>query len=234
MNIIVTGASAGIGYEVVKVLAEDSTNKIFAVARNKQALEKLKDECLAMHANQIHVISADLSSDDLYEKVIPQIEKQFDCVDVLINNAATIVNKPIQQISDSDLEYVYRVNVFSVYKLIRELIPLFSKSKSHIVNISSMGGVQGSAKFKGLSVYSSSKGAIAILTECLAEELKDLNIAVNCLALGAVQTEMLERAFPGYNAPLSAAQMATYIARFSTTAQEFLNGKIIPVSLTTP
>lgn len=234
MNIIVTGASAGIGYEVVKVLAEDSTNKIFAVARNKQALQKLKDECFAVYANQIHIIDADLSGDDLYEKVIPQIEKQFNSVDVLINNAATIVNKPIQQTSDSELEYVYKVNVFSVYKLIRELIPLLSITKSHVVNISSMGGVQGSAKFNGLSVYSSSKGAVAILTECLAEELKDLNISVNCLALGAVQTEMLARAFPGYNAPLSAVQMAKYITQFSTTGQQFLNGKIIPVSLTTP
>ena len=97
-----------------------------------------------------------------------------------------------------------------------------------------MGGFQGSTKFAGLSAYSSSKSALSGLTECLAEELKDRNIAVNCLALGAVQTEMLGKAFPGYKAPLSAAKMAEFICEFALTGQLFFNGKIIPVSSTTP
>jgi NAD(P)-dependent dehydrogenase (short-subunit alcohol dehydrogenase family) len=97
-----------------------------------------------------------------------------------------------------------------------------------------MGGVQGSAKFAGLSAYSSSKAALCTLTECLAEELKLENISVNCLALGAVQTEMLSKAFPGYRAPLSASEMAEFIVQFARSGHYYFNGKILPVSSTTP
>jgi NAD(P)-dependent dehydrogenase (short-subunit alcohol dehydrogenase family) len=97
-----------------------------------------------------------------------------------------------------------------------------------------MGGFQGSAKFKGLSLYSASKGALAILTECMAEEFKEKNINVNCLALGSVQTEMLAKAFPGYKAQSSPAEMAEFIANFALNAYKQINGKIIPVSASTP
>ena len=111
---------------------------------------------------------------------------------------------------------------------------LGKKQKSHILTISSMGGFQGSAKFAGLSAYSSSKAAIAGLTECLAEEFKGKNIAVNCLAIGAVQTEMLAEAFPGYKAQLLPFQMAEYIMDFAAKGHLYYNGKILPVSLSTP
>jgi NAD(P)-dependent dehydrogenase (short-subunit alcohol dehydrogenase family) len=97
-----------------------------------------------------------------------------------------------------------------------------------------MGGFQGAAKFPGLSAYSSSKAALAGLTECLAEELKSKNISVNCLAIGAVQTEMLAKAFPGYKAPLKPNQMAEFICNFALTGHTYFNGKIIPVASTTP
>lgn len=233
MNIIVTGASRGIGYETVKILAADTGNKIIALARNRNALEKLKREC---NTGNVYIVAVDLADKNMKKKLIPFIQKQFKFIDVLINNAGAIVNKPIQNTSDTDLENVYNVNVLSVYKLIRDLIPLLKKAKqgSHIVNISSMGGVQGSVKFSGLSAYSSSKGAVAVLTECLAQELKQFNISVNCLALGSVQTEMLRKAFPGYKAPLTAAQMADFVANFALTGHQHFNGKILPVSISTP
>jgi len=105
---------------------------------------------------------------------------------------------------------------------------------SHVVTISSMGGVQGTMKFAGLSAYSSSKGAVITLSELLSEEYKDRGIAFNVLALGSVQTEMLAEAFPGYQAPVSAAEMATYIFDFTLTGHKFYNGKVLPVSSTTP
>ena len=103
-----------------------------------------------------------------------------------------------------------------------------------MVNISSMGGVQGSVKFPGLSAYSSSKGGLITLTELLAEEFKESGPAFNVIALGAVQTEMLEEAFPGYQAPISAGQMASYILEFALTGQKFYNGKVLPIASTTP
>jgi NAD(P)-dependent dehydrogenase (short-subunit alcohol dehydrogenase family) len=125
------------------------------------------------------------------------------------------------------------INYFAPVTLIRTLFPLMRKG-SHIVNISSMGGFQGSLKFDGLSCYSASKAAMACLTECLASEFSEPGIAVNCLAPGSVSTEMLSDAFPGYNAPVSAKDMGNFVAWFATNGGKFFNGKILPVALTTP
>jgi len=97
-----------------------------------------------------------------------------------------------------------------------------------------MGGVQGSAKFAGLSAYSSSKAAVIGLMELLAEEWRDMGISCNSLALGAVQTEMLAEAFPGYEAPTTAEEMAAYILQFGLEGHRYFNGKVLPVSKSTP
>jgi len=97
-----------------------------------------------------------------------------------------------------------------------------------------MGGFQGSVKFPGLALYSASKGALSTLTEVLAAELSARKIAVNCLAIGSVQTPMLQEAFPGYKAPVTPESMAQLISWFALNANNWLNGKVIPVSLSTP
>jgi NAD(P)-dependent dehydrogenase (short-subunit alcohol dehydrogenase family) len=169
------------------------------------------------------------------DKAIEYIKKETNQIDCIIHNAGALINKPFETILYSELEYIYKVNVFAPYYLTQKLINYLGKNtRSHIINISSMGGFQGSSKFAGLSAYSSSKAAIAGLTECLAEELKEKNISVNCLAIGAVQTEMLSEAFPGYKAPLSPLQMAEYIFEFSIKGHLYYNGKILPVSSSTP
>jgi short-subunit dehydrogenase len=236
MNIIVTGASRGIGYEIVKLLSANSKYTVIAISRNIQKLNQLKEACLSQNpTSKVIPIACDLSKKNVIENLISELSTKIKSVNILINNAGAMVNKPFDSISSADLEYVYNVNVFSVVRLIQGIFPLLDeKQKSHIVNISSMGGFQGSAKFDGLSAYSSSKAALVCLTECLAEEFKDKNIAINCLALGAVQTEMLNEAFPGYKAPLTADKMATFIVDFSLNAHQYMNGKIIPVSLSTP
>jgi len=232
MNIVVTGAGKGIGFQLVKIFAERANNKILAISREITQLEKLKEN---QNFANIIPLALDITSSNLKEELEPVIESVFSHIDILINNAGLLVNKPFQEIKTEEIEKVYKVNVFAPYKLIQILTPLLKKSdKAHIVNISSMGGVQGTAKFAGLSAYSSSKGAMSILSECLAEEFKETNISVNCLALGAVQTEMLEAAFPGYKAPLSSNEMARYISDFAYSGMNYFNGKIIPVSLSTP
>ena len=236
MNIVITGASRGIGYELVKLLSANSENTVVAIARNEKKLEVLKTECSALNPSaKVISIVCDLSNEIALAALNSELTTHIGSVNILINNAGAIVNKPFSEITAADLEYVYQVNVFSVFKLIQSVLPLMNKNeRSHIVNIGSMGGFQGSAKFAGLSAYSSSKAALACLTECLAEEFKDSNISFNCLALGAAQTEMLNEAFPGYKAPLSSLEMASYIADFASNAHQFMNGRIIPVSLSTP
>lgn len=227
MNIIITGASRGIGFETTQLFLNNNHN-VFCLTRNTESLENLS------HPN-LHILQTDLTSNASISHSVEFIKSKVDHIDIIINNAGSIVNKAFDKIDYKELEIVYKVNVFAPFYLIQQLIHHLGRhSKAHVVNISSMGGFQGSAKFPGLSAYSSSKAAIAGLTECLAEEFKDKNISVNCLAIGAVQTEMLEEAFPGYQAPLKPKEMAEYIYDFSINGHKYYNGKILPVSSTTP
>jgi 3-oxoacyl-[acyl-carrier protein] reductase len=236
MNIVITGTSRGIGYELVKRLAEHAPHTIFSLSRNTKQLEQLKKECQAINpASTVISVPCDLADEKSLLTGVSTILEKAIHIDILVNNAGAILNKPFISITRKELEYVYNVNVFSIIRFIQELLPAMDgKERAHIVNISSIGGVQGSVKFAGLSAYSSSKAALIGVTECLAEELKQKNISINCLALGAVQTEMLNEAFPGYKAPVNPSEMAGFIADFCLNAHKFINGKIIPVSLSTP
>jgi len=232
MLVIITGARKGIGFETVKLFLNNPNYSIIAISRNIDSLTKLVN---ANNTTNLIPLKADITNTNQQKKIVTLIKKIKLPVAILINNAGQIVNKPFEKITEKELESVYATNVFAPFKLIQKLIPFMGKkAKSHILNISSMGGFQGSSKFAGLSAYSSSKAALSGLTECLAEEFKDKNIAVNCLAIGAVQTEMLNKAFPGYKAPLQPKQMATFIYDFALNGHNYFNGKILPVSLSTP
>ena len=224
-NIIITGTSRGIGFELAQLFAKNN-HQVLALSRNSAPLENL-------NLKNITAISVDLSNKNDLKKITDFVDKNWKQVDILINNAGKLINKSFENLTSKDFLEVYKVNVFAVAELTRLLIP-FLKKGSHVVNISSIGGVQGSVKFPGLSAYSSSKGALLTLTEVLAEEYKEQQIAFNALALGSVQTEMLEEAFPGYKAPVSAEEMANYIYNFALNGNKFYNGKILQVSSTTP
>jgi 3-oxoacyl-[acyl-carrier protein] reductase len=231
MLILVTGASKGIGFELIKLFANNTNVMVLAISRNTKTLQNLIKQS---NYHNVLPIKADITNSAHQKKIANTIKSLNIPLGILINNAGEIVNKPFEKITVKELNSVYNTNVFAPFTLIQQLLPVFSHSNAHIVNISSMGGFQGSAKFVGLSAYSSSKAALSGLTECLAEELKPKQIAVNCLAIGAVQTEMLNKAFPGYKAPLTAPQMAQFIFDFAQNGQRFFNGKILPVSSTTP
>jgi len=234
MNIIITGASRGIGAEIVKILCKHKGNHIIALSRNGEALRKLVAECLKLNPEaKVRPVEFDLVQYEFYPFLLQKIESFFRNCDVLVNNAGRLVNKSLEKMEVQDFDNVFNVNVKSVYFLTQLLLPAMNKG-SHIVNISSIGGFQGSKKFKGLTAYSSSKGAITILSEAFAEELMDREISVNCLALGATQTEMFEKAFPGLKALQTPQQMAQFIADFAVTGHRLFNGKVIPISNSVP
>ena len=224
-NIVITGTSRGIGFELAKQFAENG-HQVLALSRNSAPLS-------AINHKNITVLSVDISSAKDLHKVSNFIKNTWKKVDVLINNAGKLINKPFTELSSEDFLEVYKVNVFAVAEITKLMIPFLQKG-SHVVTVSSMGGIQGSLKFPGLAAYSSAKGAVITLSELLAEEYKEQQIAFNILALGAVQTEMLEEAFPGYEAPLSAVEMADYIYDFSLTGNKFYNGKVLQVSSSNP
>ena len=222
-TIVVTGASKGIGLEIVRFLVAQG-HTVYALSRDIKALGS---------SEKLHPIGIDLTDEESLIKLAEQLSSNQISIDALINNAGSLINQSFSTTTKNDFEAIYRVNVFGLASITRLLLPLIS-SKGHVVNISSMGGIGGSAKFPGLSAYSSSKGAVNILTELLAEEYKETGPFFNGLALGAVQTEMLSKAFPGLQAPLSAEEVAPYIAQFALTGQQFYNGKILPISSSTP
>lgn len=227
MLVLISGTSRGIGREMLKIFLKDPKCTVIAVSRKKST-----EGSAVKNARLIHV-QADINTGSGRKKILSAIKSTGKKVDILLNNAGAIVKKPFSKISEKELKEVYQTNVFSPFLLIKDVLPSFQKN-AHVVNIGSMGGFQGSSKFAGLSAYSSSKAALAGLSECLAEELAPKKIKVNCLAIGAVQTEMLSAAFPGYKAPLTADQMAEFIVWFSLNAHQYMNGKVIPVSLSTP
>ena len=224
-NVIITGASRGIGFELCRLFSEGH-HEVWALSRNIKPLEEAAFKGVAP-------IAFDISSPESIEDFQKKLEDTGVLVDILIHNAGSLINKPFKDTTTSDFESVYAVNVFGMARLTQAVVPFMGQS-GHVVTISSMGGIQGSAKFPGLAAYSSSKGAVITLSELLAEEYKETGPAFNVLALGAVQTDMLEEAFPGYKAPLTASEMATYIKNFALEGHQWYNGKVLPVSKSTP
>ncbi len=224
-NVIITGTSRGVGFEMAKLFSE-AGHRVLALSRNSKPISDLK-------LKNVTALEFDIANESEIVKLSEYLRTTMNTIDIVINNAGFLVNKPFSEITSEEFKRSYDVNVFGVASLIRTVLP-FMKRDGHIVNISSMGGIQGSVKFPGLSAYSSSKGAIITLTELLAEEYKETGPSFNVLALGSVQTEMLEEAFPDFKAPLSATEMARYIMDFSLTGNKFYNGKILQVSSTTP
>ncbi|MGB1243592.1 MAG: SDR family NAD(P)-dependent oxidoreductase [Chitinophagales bacterium] len=230
-TILITGASKGIGFEVAKLFLQKEDCRVIAISRNTAPLLSLASK--SESTNRLLAISFDLTSDNFAE--LTNQLSSFEQIDLLINNAGLLIAKPFEALTMEDWRAQFEVNVLGPVKLIQSLLPFLQKSTSaHIVNIGSMGGFQGSSKFGGLSAYSASKAALANLSECLAGELSSYKIACNCLSLGAVNTEMLAQAFPGYQAPLNSEEMAVFIADFGENGHRFFNGQVIPVALNNP
>ncbi len=227
-HIIITGASRGIGYETAVNLARRQIN-VTAIARSESNLKELKRE----HPGHIHSLPLDITDESASARIAEHLDNHSLRIDGFIHNAGVLINKPFLEQSRDDWHKQFEVNLMAPALLTRQLISYFNP-KAHIVTISSMGGYQGSSKFPGLSAYSATKGGLSILTECLSIELADHQISCNSLCLGAVQTEMLEQAFPGFEAPVSAGEMGHYLSDFVLNGHRFYNGQILPVTLGDP
>jgi len=225
-HIIITGSSRGIGLAIAKQAAQEG-HRVLALSRNAETVRSLG-------LDNLDALPFDITNPQSLEEADAWIDKNWGGkIDVLINNAGVLTHKPLAQTTLEDFQSVYAVNVFGPALLMGLWAPKMGK-QGHVVNISSMGGIQGSAKFAGLSAYSSSKGALITLTELLAEEYKETGPHFNALALGAVDTEMLQQAFPGYQAQTSANEMAAYVLNFALNSGSLLNGKVVQVSNSTP
>jgi len=233
MNIIITGASSGIGFEAALEFTLSPENTVVCIARSADKLRKLLEIAKSLTPDcKLLPVEFDIVKDD-YAALVPFLKDHLGRVDILVNNAGALINKPFLETTADDLAEMFESNVLGHFNMIKNVLHLMPDG-SHILNIGSMGGFQGSVKFAGLAAYSSCKSALHTLTECLALELAEKGVKVNCLALGSAQTEMLEKAFPGYESPVMAFEMGKYVADFARTGHKFFNGKVLPVAVSTP
>lgn len=225
---LVTGVSSGIGEELCKsILEENIENFVIGLSRNQP-----DSSIIDKYRNRFKFFSVDFNLPQSIEQIFTDTFFQhLTCIDFVVCNAGSLINKPFSEISLIELQSIYNVNVFSQFLIIQKCIPFLAKSQyASIVTIGSVGGITQSKKFPGLTAYSSSKGALSILTECLAEEFEGSNISFNCLALGSVNTKMLRQAFPDYVSKTNTNEIAAFIFDFLTSRKKLFNGKTINVS----
>ncbi len=231
-NIIVTGVSTGIGLELCRYFLLTGEHTVAGISRNSIVPMGIEEMRPHKGARYLHH-TMDITQPTELAAFRNWLQREKLTPDVLINNAGMMLHKPFAEITPEEADRVLEVNFKAPFMLMQTILPLM-ESGGHIVNITSMGGVMGSVKFPGLSLYSASKGALSVLTEALAEELRETGIRVNALALGAVQTGMLEQTFPGYKAPLNPEEMAEFIGDFALKGHRYFNGKVLQVATTTP
>jgi 3-oxoacyl-[acyl-carrier protein] reductase len=226
-NVVIAGAGKGIGLELTKWFLNSECN-VIAISRNTSQL-KIKPN--------LKTIKADITEPEVIRNKVNSILSSLPDTDIhiYVYNAGLLINKPFLDLSNEEILKMTSVNFLAASLTTQSLIPwLLEAKKAHVVFIGSMGGFQGSIRFSGLSVYSATKSALASLSESLAEEFKYTNISFNTLALGAVDTKMLQIAFPEYKAKTSPESIASFIGSFALTQSVHFNGKVIPVAQNNP
>lgn len=227
MRVFISGISGGIGRELVNAYLK-SGDSIIAATRNADSIAS------EFHDNaNVQIIEYDFLKDpESFHTKIKDVTNQS--VDVVVNNAGLLCKDSLEDIQLDNAIDMYKVNALMPMYITRSL--LFGEKLVDgglVINIGSMGGFQGTQKFGGLAAYSMSKAALVALTECMAAEWKE-RLFVNCLCLGAVNTDMLKTAFPDYRAPISDVQMANFIQHFSRYSAKTMSGCIIPVAISNP
>ena len=173
MNILVTGASKGIGNAIAKEL--EKSGNLYVTGRNEEALRECicKDYCVCDLANDIEILA------EFIEK---------NKIDILINNAGEYIYGALETMSTNDIQRIYQTNLISPAYLISKAIPAMKNNKwGRIINIGSISGVMGEAY---ASLYSSSKAGLIGLTKAMSLELAEYNITVNTINPGWVETEL--------------------------------------------
>ena len=185
-NILITGASGGIGIEIAKHFAKENNHLFLVYHQNNSQLKLLQKTC----SNDcfIDIFKCDLTNEKEVENLVEKVISICGKIDCLINCAGVSQNKQIQDVSDKDVDYIFDNNLKSLINATKFVSKhMISEQYGKIINISSVWGVVGSSTE---SLYSASKGAINSLTLALAKELGPSNITVNAVCPGFINTKM--------------------------------------------
>lgn len=227
MNCIVTGASSGIGYQLVLSLCKNGANKIMAIARREENLKQLQQECWDAYQQQIEIWPIDITK--INESLWQEKLNHWKTIHVLINNAAVLINKSVFEIETQEWHRLFDTNFFSVINLVKYSLPFMNEPYKTIVNIGSIGAVERIQKFPQIGGYTCTKAALHILTEIMAAELHSKGITCNALCLGATDTPMLHsfiKTLKNVNLP---EDVADFIADFALRRGVICNGQILPI-----
>lgn len=227
---IITGAGRGIGAATAILLAEQGFQTVL-VSRTRSELEQVASAILKL-GRKACIVIADLSDESQIDRIFDAAVNEFGSVDVLINNAAKVEVAEITDQSTLGFDQIMALNVRAPYLCSRKAFLQMKKQGTggSIVNVSSLGGVQSTEKFKGLSAYTTSKSALIGMTEALAVEGRPYGIRVNAVAPGAVDTKMLQEAAPFLKTETKPEDIAKVIAMLCNDEQSsVLNGSVIEI-----
>ena len=188
-TILITGATKGIGKATAQLFAENGANLIL-LGRDGESLNSVKDQISENSEVNILTFAVDLTSLDAIKNIFTELKKNRIFLDGLVNNAGIMKDAALMMVKPAAVEETFSTNVFAGFILcLLALKSFIHHRKGFIINISSIVGVQGSA---GQSVYSASKSALIGFTKSLGKELAPLNIKVNAIAPGFIQTDLIE------------------------------------------
>lgn len=189
-NVVITGASRGIGRGIALVFANHGANIAFTYLSSKEAAIDLEQELLDNGSHKVKSYKSDASDFQSAQELVSDIILDFGAIDVLVNNAGVTKDSLIMRMSEQDFDTVMSINMKSVFNMTKAVISPMLKAKSgSIINMSSVVGVKGNA---GQANYAASKSAINGFTKSIALEIGSRNIRCNAIAPGFIETEMTD------------------------------------------
>jgi len=229
--VMITGGAKGIGKACAKNFLKRGAS-VSLMSRTLSELKATQDEFEKEFPKRTVIFEGSVSSSLDIQSWFEATTSHFGTPTVLINNAAIFLSKEVTDQSLEDWEQVIQINLTGSFLCSQAFFKAANPGKipRSIINISSLAGIRGTDKFPGLSSYVASKFAVVGLTEALAVEGKSLNIRVNCIAPGAVDTEMLRKALPQLKAkaqPEDIAKICLFLA--DEKQSQVLNGSTLEV-----
>lgn len=189
-NIVITGASSGIGYQLSKDLAKEGANLVL-LARRKNILDKLAEELRKLYSSKIITAYCDVTSKEKVKTAFDSARKEFGNIDIAILNAGASYRMSVEEFKADSLEETINVNLIGIVNCLNEILDEFIKKREGIiVGVSSLAEARG---FPRSAAYCSSKAAVSIFLESIRIELKKYKVKVITVKPGFVKTPMTEK-----------------------------------------